>query len=85
VAQIGNGVGLVSKNAILIIEFARNQKQQGQALMQAVALASGAGAASQNAIGIAATFLAIFFVPMFYVGIEKLFDRGAKTARPIGD
>ncbi|HRK57747.1 MAG TPA: efflux RND transporter permease subunit, partial [Burkholderiaceae bacterium] len=110
-------VGLVSKNAILIIEFARNQKQQGQALMQAVALAarqrfrpilmtsfafvlgvtplalaSGAGAASQNAIGIAviggmfaATFLAIFFVPMFYVGIEKLFDRGAKTARPIGD
>jgi len=110
-------VGLVSKNAILIIEFARNQKQQGQALMQAVALAarqrfrpilmtsfafvlgvtplalaSGAGAASQNAIGIAviggmfaATFLAIFFVPMFYVGIEKLFDRGTKTAQAVSD
>jgi multidrug efflux pump len=47
-----------------------------------LALASGAGAASQNAIGIAvmggmaaATFLAIFFVPMFYVMVEKIFHR----------
>ena len=51
-----------------------------------LALASGAGAASQNAIGIAvmggmlaATFLAVFFVPMFYVAVEKLF-KGNKEA-----
>lgn len=100
-------VGLASKNAILIVEFAKDLKEEGHSLMEAVAiaarqrfrpiimtsmafmlgvtplaLASGAGAASQNAIGIAvmggmagATFLAIFFVPMFYVMIEKIFHR----------
>jgi multidrug efflux pump len=45
-----------------------------------LALATGAGAGSQNAIGIvvmggmlAATFLAIFFVPMFYIAVEQMF------------
>jgi multidrug efflux pump len=98
-------VGLASKNAILIVEFAKDLKEQGHSLMESVAIAarqrfrpilmtsmafilgvtplalsSGAGAASQNAIGItvmggmaAATFLAIFFVPMFYVMVEKVF------------
>ena len=44
-----------------------------------LALATGAGAGSQNAIGIvvmggmlAATFLAIFFVPMFYIAVEQM-------------
>ncbi|MCU7554751.1 efflux RND transporter permease subunit [Alteromonas sp. ASW11-19] len=101
-------VGLASKNAILIVEFAKTRHEAGQDLMAAVseaasqrfrpilmtsmafilgvtplALASGAGAAAQNAIGIAvmggmlaATFLAIFFVPMFYVMVEKLFHGG---------
>jgi HAE1 family hydrophobic/amphiphilic exporter-1/multidrug efflux pump len=47
-----------------------------------LAISNGAGSASQNAIGIgviggmiSATFLAIFFVPMFYVLIQKRFGK----------
>lgn len=100
-------VGLASKNAILIVEFAKHLYEQGHDLFEAtimagrqrfrpilmtslafilgvtpLATASGAGSASQNAIGIAvmggmfaATFLAIFFVPMFYIAVEKLFHK----------
>lgn len=100
-------VGLASKNAILIVEFAKELKDQGMDLFEAVALsakqrfrpivmtslafilgvtplaiAAGAGAASQNAIGIAvmggmiaSTVLAILFVPMFYVLVQKVFRK----------
>jgi multidrug efflux pump len=100
-------VGLASKNAILIVEFAKDLKDQGMELYEAVALAtkqrfrpivmtslafilgvtplaisSGAGAASQNAIGIAvmggmiaSTVIAILFVPMFYVMVQKVFRK----------
>jgi HAE1 family hydrophobic/amphiphilic exporter-1/multidrug efflux pump len=103
--QIGllTTVGLVAKNAILIVEFARDlADHQGMDLIQAartaaaqrlrpilmtsfafilgvtpLALADGAGSASQNAIGIgviggmlAATSLAIIFVPLFFILIE---------------
>lgn len=102
-------VGLASKNAILIVEFAKDLRAEGYGLAEAVsiaakqrfrpiimtsmafilgvtplALSTGAGAVSQNAIGItvmggmiAATFLAIFFIPMFYTSVEKLFNKKA--------
>lgn len=106
-------MGLTAKNAILIVEFAKELYQGGMDLRQAtlqaaeqrfrpiimtsmafvlgvtpLALASGAGSASQNAIGIgviggmlAATFIAIFFVPLFYIALQRL----TKTARPEPD
>jgi multidrug efflux pump len=102
-------VGLSSKNAILIVEFARELAAQGRGATDAaieaahirlrpilmtslafglgvlpLAIANGAGSASQNAVGrgvlggmLAATFLATFLIPMFFVLIaEKL--RGRK-------
>lgn len=100
-------VGLASKNAILIVEFAKDLKDQGMDLFEAVstaakqrfrpivmtslafilgvtplAISDGAGAASQNAIGIAvmggmiaSTVVAILFVPMFYVLVQKVFRK----------
>ncbi|WDP84123.1 MAG: efflux RND transporter permease subunit [Desulfobacter sp.] len=103
--QIGllTTVGLAAKNAILIVEFAKDLYEKGEDLVTAaviaseqrlrpilmtsfafilgvtpLALSTGAGSASQNAIGIsviggmvAATSLALIFVPLFFVLIEK--------------
>ncbi|UTW10316.1 efflux RND transporter permease subunit [Marinobacterium rhizophilum] len=54
-----------------------------------LAISTGAGAGSRNAIGIgvmggmiSATVLAIFFVPLFYVAVMRLFGRRSTTAIP---
>jgi multidrug efflux pump len=98
-------IGLSTKNAILIVEFAKEAQERGLGLIQAtleavhlrlrpilmtsfafilgvtpLAVAWGAGSASQNAIGtgviggmLTATILAVFLVPVFYVVVRKMF------------
>jgi multidrug efflux pump len=105
-------VGLSAKNAILIIEFAKDLQAQGMGLIEAtleavhlrfrpilmtsfafilgvlpLVLASGAGSASQRAIGtgvmsgmITATVLAVFLVPVFFVVIRTMF-KGSERQR----
>ena len=105
-------MGLSAKNAILIIEFAKELQEKGMGLVEAtlqachlrfrpiimtslafilgvlpLVLASGPGSAGQRAIGtgvmsgmIAATVLAVFFVPVFFVVIRKLLPGSARVA-----
>ncbi|TAM55541.1 MAG: efflux RND transporter permease subunit [Paraburkholderia sp.] len=106
-------VGLSAKNAILIVEFARElQRGEGmgpvEAAMEAarlrlrpilmtslafilgvlpLAISNGAGSASQHAIGtgviggmLTATFLAVFFIPMFFVVIRAKFAGEAEDS-----
>ena len=107
-------IGLSAKNAILIIEFAKDLQAGGMDLIEAtltavklrfrpiimtslafilgvlpLVLATGAGSASQRAIGtgvmggmITATVLAVFFVPVFFVVIRRIF-KGSERQRKL--
>ena len=97
-------IGLSAKNAILIVEFAKDLQEQGMGLIQSaieaarlrfrpivmtslafslgvvpLVISSGAGSASQRAIGTAVfggmvvgSVLAVFLVPVFYVVVRRI-------------
>ena len=100
-------VGLTSKNAILIVEFAKENLEKGAGLIEAtmhavrdrlrpiimtslafglgvlpLAIASGAGSGAQQAIGtgvlggmLVGTVLGVFFIPLFFVVVQRVFNR----------
>ena len=106
-------IGLSSKNAILIIEFAKDLQAQGKSAIAAaleaahmrfrpivmtslaftlgvlpLALATGAGSASQRAIGtgviggmLTGTTLAVVFVPIFFVVVRSIFKGSERQHR----
>ncbi|MEX0445418.1 efflux RND transporter permease subunit [Xenorhabdus sp. SGI246] len=109
-------IGLSAKNAILIVEFAKDLlEKEGKGLIEAtleaarmrlrpilmtslafmlgvmpLVLSNGAGSGAQNAVGtgvlggmIAATSLAIYFVPVFFVVIRRRFSQKSEDIKHI--
>ncbi|MBC8201465.1 MAG: efflux RND transporter permease subunit, partial [Planctomycetes bacterium] len=100
-------IGLASKNAILIVEFAKKNRESGMGIVESamnaaklrlrpilmtalafilgvvpLVIATGAGENSRHSIGttvfggmIAATFLSLVFVPIFYIMIESMREK----------
>jgi len=105
-------LGLTTKNAILIVQFATQRMERGMGLVEAtleaarlrlrpivmtslafgfgvlpLAVASGAGAGAMKAIGtsvlggmVTGTFLAVFFIPLFFVLVVQVFGRKRRGA-----
>jgi HAE1 family hydrophobic/amphiphilic exporter-1 len=114
--QIGflTTLGLSTKNAILIIQFAQHRMEHGEGLIGAtlgavktrfrpvmmtslafffgvlpLAIATGAGAGAQVAIGTAvvggmlsATFIDLIFIPLFFVLVSQTFIRKRQGQTP---
>lgn len=110
-------IGLAAKNAILIVEFARDLQRQGEGLVEAalhaarirlrpiimtslafilgvtpLAIATGAGSAAQNAIGIgvmggmiASVTVGLFFVPLLFYIVMRTSERLGWNNRPPED
>src|SRR5437773_6954012 len=107
-------VGLAATYAILIVEFAKLKREQGETIEQAaldgaklrlrpilmtsfalifgtvpLAIALGAGAGAREALGTAvvfgmlvATLVGVFFIPVFYVLLQRISERRWPFKRP---
>ena len=110
-------IGLAAKNAILIIQFARDFQDKGNDLIEStleacrlrfrpilmtsiafifgvlpLAISSGAGANSRHALGtgvmggmFSATVLAVFFIPVFFVVMRRIFPGKPHPERQEGE
>jgi multidrug efflux pump len=104
-------IGLSSKNAILIVEFAAAARAKGKGIVESalegaslrlrpilmtslafvagvipLAVATGAGAVSRQEIGVSVvggmlfgTVLAVFYVPLFFIMVNRLFRKKASA------